>query len=149
MASRKLPLSIAAAVVLGLVQPYFLVACWTFISFHIPFPVWLVGLGLRGTAFNGTLYVADFAINVLLSAPAAFLLLRLRPTRLLAYLAACVIPGFLLLNLNVFASPSLAFIVRTWPQELLALPLAGWLLRRWLPRDPPFPDALSPLRALP
>jgi len=91
----RLATSIAAALLIGIVQTYLLVLCWAYIAMYTPLPQWLLGQGVSGPAFRAVVFATDFVISVLLSVPAAFLLCKLRPRKLFVYLVLAVIPGFL------------------------------------------------------
>lgn len=144
---KPLALPLAAAAVLGLVQTYFAVVCWSAIGLYTPVPAWFIEQGLRGGAFRAAMVAVDFVTNVVLSVPAAFLLLQLRPARLRLYLAAAVLPSFAWLNQNLLDTPSLGFLAVSWPLLLLPLPLAAWLLRRWMPQAPRSSGGVPPLPA--
>ncbi|MGZ5271360.1 MAG: hypothetical protein ACXWC6_12145 [Ramlibacter sp.] len=64
----------------------------------------------------------DFVTLVVLSIPLALLLMRLRPASLRLYLAAAMLPSFILLNVHMVLAPNLAFIATSWPAELLPSP---------------------------
>jgi hypothetical protein len=79
------------------------------------------------------LWLVDLLVSILLSLPVAFVLLKLRPRKLWLFLPLAVVPGFLWLNRGVIASPYLGQFAwpfaAAWVQQLLAVPLAVWLLR--------------------
>lgn len=150
------PLSIAAALVLGFAQLYFLAVCWSALGVYSPLPHWLIEHGVRGGTFQGAMFAADFFTQVVLSTPAALILLRLRPARLWVYLAAAIVPAFLWMNVNALGSwlhvdvpvsHGMLFVAMAmaWAQHLLPLPVAAWLLRRSLPRTPGGPAAAVPV----
>lgn len=152
MKIRTFPLSVAAALVLGVAQTYVLAVCWTALSIDSPVPRWLIDHGARGSMFQAGMFTVDFAIHVIVSIPAAFILLQLRPARLRVFLAAAIVPFFLWSNVNVLGSwlehraqisLSLLFAATAmaWAQHLLPLPIAAWLLRLWLPGTPKGPAA--------
>ncbi|MCL7713983.1 hypothetical protein [Stenotrophomonas mori] len=103
---------------------------WPLIALHNAIPLQLVQAGLSGPAWYGVLTLQDFAINLLLAAPAAWLLLRLGRTRLrfhctLATLTFATAVTFAA-GLPVFAASG--FIAAGWLLMLAALPVATWLL---------------------
>ncbi|WP_457098142.1 hypothetical protein [Lysobacter sp. P5_B9] len=127
------PMSATVAVLVGLAQTCLLVLCWAYIAAHSPLPRWLIDLGLQGHAFRAALLPIDFLTSVLLSLPAAHLLLKLRPGKLWPYLILAVFPGFIWLNRGLVGNPlPIQFageIALGWIPELFALPAAAWLLR--------------------
>ena len=132
MKLQTLPVSAAAAFVLGLAQSYFLLLCWAYIAVHTPLPRWLIDLGLRGDAFRAVLLPVDFLTSVVISLPAAFALVKLRPARLALYLPLAVVPSFVWLNLGLIGDPMLGQfagpVVLGWLPELFALPVAVWIV---------------------
>ena len=143
--------SAAIALVTGFAQMYFLILCWGYISAHIPVLGWLLDFGLRGASLRAVLFPIDFATSVALSVPAALLLVRLHPPKLVLFLALAVVPPFIwqhhhLVGGSVLAEHWPAFLLG-WLLELFALPVAA-LLVRWRsgPRAPdnvPQDDALN------
>jgi len=130
----RLAISIATALLIGIVQTYLLVLCWAYIAVYTPLPQWLLGQGVSGRAFRAVVFATDFVISVLLSVPAAFLLCKLRPRKLFVYLVLAVIPGFLWQYSNVLGD---ATLLRDWPlylpgalSALLMLPVAV-LIVQW------------------
>lgn len=144
MTKLNLNASAAIAVVLGFAQAYFLMLCWGYIGAYSPVLGWLLDLGLRDASLRAVLYPIDFATTVALSAPAALLLVRLRPAKLLLFLALAVVPPFIwqhyhLIGDSVLAEFWPAFLFG-WVQELVALPVAA-LLIRWR-SGPTAPDSV-------
>ena len=141
MKQHSLPVSAAIAVLLGVAQAYLLIFCWGYIAANTPLPQWLLGLGLRGTAFRAVLLPIDFLTSVVLSLPAALLLVKLRPAKLGLYLALAVIPSFLWHNYGLVGDPLFGKLVGAfavgWVPELFALPAAALLLQFMLNRGAP------------
>ena len=103
---------------------------WPAIAAYNALPAWLAQAGLSGTAWYGALTVQDFAINLLLAVPAAWLLRRLGRARLRFHCALATLTfatAFTVAaGLPVFSAGGL--IVAGWLLMLAALPLATWLL---------------------
>ena len=95
MKSDNLPLSLVAALAIGIVQLFALIYFWTGMTLYVQHAPWLVSHGVTGTSLKSILIVFDTAINLLLCLPAAFALCALRPRKIAIYLAVAVIPGFL------------------------------------------------------
>jgi hypothetical protein len=133
MKLKTLPVSATVAVLAGLAQTRFLLLCWAYIGTYSPLPRWLIDLGLQGHAFRAALLPIDFLTSVLLSIPAGYLLLKLRPSKLWLYVILAVVPGFIWLNLGLVGNPLptqvAGSIALGWIPELFALPAAAWLLR--------------------
>ena len=133
MNSDNLPLSLVAAIAIGLVQMFVMIHFWNGMTLYVQHVPWLVANGVTGSSLKALLFVFDTAINLLLCLPAAFSLCALRPQRLAIYLAAAVIPGFLW-QYRLFFSDSALF--DNWkifiPGVLVAaltLPLAVLVVR--------------------
>ena len=128
--------SVAAALLIGIVQTYLLVLCWAYIAMYTPLPQWLVAQGVTGNTHRTVMFATDFSISVLLSLPAAFLLRALRPRKLLLYLLLAVLPGFVWQYSNVLGD---ATLLRNWRflpgilSALLALPVAALIVQRAKP----------------
>ena len=133
MKLQTISVSATIAIVLGLVQGYLLIFCWGYIAANTPLPHWLIGLGLRGAAFRAVLLPIDFLTSVAISIPAALVLIKLRPAKLLIYLVLAVVPSFLWHNVGLVGDPFLSqffgAIALGWLPELFALPVAAWLLQ--------------------
>jgi len=131
--NRRLLISGAAAALLGIAQWYLLAFCWAYISAYSPVAGWLASSGSLGGAVPAVLWLVDLLVSVILSLPVAFALLRLRPRKLWLYLLLVVVPGFLWLNRGAIVSPYFGqfawSFAAAWVQQLLAVPLAVWLLR--------------------
>ena len=133
--------SVAAALLIGIVQTYLLVLCWAYIAMYTPLPQWLIAQGATGATLRAVLFATDFSISVLLSAPAAFLLCVLQPRKLLLYLLLAVLPGFVWQYSNVLGDTTL---LKDWRlflpgalSALLALPVAALIVQRAKPRVAP------------
>lgn len=126
-------ISSAAAVLLGVVQWYLLLCGWTWINAYSPVAGWLAASGVPDVPLRAVLWPLDLLASIILSLPVAFALLKLRPSRLWLYLLLAIVPGFLWLNRDAFVSSYLGqfagLLVAGWTQNLLALPLAAWILR--------------------
>src|SRR5690606_1812557 len=103
-----------------------------------------------GATFKGVLFSADFLTNVVLCAPAAYLLCKLRPAKLWVYLAAALLPGFLWQYRLVLGDIAL---LRNWqmflPGALLAvlpLPATALIIRRLVGGAPNNSFKPTPLR---
>ena len=129
----KLPLSISIALVTGLVQEYVLIFIWGYIAANSPLVKWLLNLGLRGDSLRVVVSASNLMINVFLSLPAGYVLIKLRPTRLPLFLLVAVLPAFILLNAPLISTVMVAefwkFTVSGWIQQCASLPIAAYLLR--------------------
>jgi hypothetical protein len=133
-------MSLAAAVLLGIAQMYFLTILWGYISIYTPLPRWLITLGLRGTALYAVVFLSDAILNIVFCLPVAYAICKLRPPRLFAYLILAIAPGFIWQYRLLLSDMSL---LRNWamfvPGVLLALaplPLAALLVARVVQRAP-------------
>ena len=140
MRSDNLPLSLFAAVAIGVAQTLLVLpAAWIFISLHLPILRWLLAVGLEPAAVLHTArFVVDPIINLTLSLPAALAICLLRPRRILAYLLLAVVPGVIWEYRFILSDPA-AF--RDWllflpglAISILAIPAATLLTRRALDR---------------
>jgi hypothetical protein len=148
---EHLHVSLVVALIVGFGQAYAMIVLWGYIAAHSPLLEWLSGLGLRGAPLRAVLYPIDFITNVLLTLPAAFVLQKLRPHRLVLFLVVAVVPAFILFNIHLVGSgvltehwPSFTF---GWVQQLFALPAAAYLLhlisRPSAPDKMPHSDAMN------
>ena len=132
MKLQTIPVSAVIAFLLGLLQAYFLLICWAYLNVHSPLPRWLIDTGLRSNALHATLLPIDLFINVILSLPAAFVLVKLRPARISFYLLWAVLPSFVWLNRiligNTYFWHFFGQFALGWLPALFALPVATWLL---------------------
>ena len=108
MKTSNIYLSIVAAFTIGILQLFVLDYSWRFISMYSQLPTWAIDSGIRGASFSIFFFIFDLLLNLILCLPAAYVLCRLRPQRLLVYLPFAVIPGFLWQYRLVFTDP-LAF----------------------------------------
>lgn len=141
MKLQTLPVSMAAAILIGLAQAYLLTWCWAFISVHTPLPRWLIEQGLTGSTLRAVQFVSDFGVSVILCLPAALLLCMLRPNKPWAYVALAVIPSFIWQYRLVLGDPAL---FRYWalflPGALAALfmlPVAAFVVQHATSRGAP------------
>lgn len=95
MKLRTLPVSVALAALIGAVHTYLTVWVWAYVGIYTPLPHWLISNGFAGSTFKGILFAADFLTNMALCVPAAYLLCKLRPTKLWVCLVAALLPSFL------------------------------------------------------
>ena len=132
----------AAALLVGLVQAYFLIQCWAYLNVHSPLLRWLINLGLRGTELRAILLPIDLFINVILSLPAAFVLIKLRPARISFYVLCAAVPSSTWLNRmlvgNMYFGQLFEQFFLGWLPAIMALPVAAWLL--WLVTKPSLPN---------
>lgn len=130
---QSLPVSATLSVVVGIAQTWFLLFCWAYIAAYSPLLRWLVDLGLQGGSLRAVLFPLDFLTSVVLSFPAAFALLRLRPSKLWLYLLLAIGPGFVWSNRELIGDPLFAQFAGSfalgWLPQLFALPVAAWILR--------------------
>ncbi len=130
------PCSLAICVLisfaLGIAQTYLLMVVWGYLAVNSPLLEWVLGMGLRGASLRAVVYPIDFLTNVVLSLPAAFVIVRLRPAKPLLFLVAAVVPSFIWLNLHVLGTSELAqfwpSFMFGWVQQLFALPAAVFIL---------------------
>jgi len=103
---------------------------WPLIAAHNTVPVQLAQAGLSGPAWYGATALQDFAVNLLLALPAAWLLLKLGRGRLRFHCALATLTFATAFTaaagLPVFSAGG--FIVAGWLLMLAALPVATWLL---------------------
>jgi len=141
MKIQTVPVSAAIAILLGLVQRVFAIYCWSYIASHSTLIRWLFDLGLRGPSLRAAVFPIDFMINIALSIPLAFVLVRLRPRKLWLYLVLGVVPAFIWSNMTLVGNPYLAQFAGTfvagWIPDLLAVPIAAWLVSFTLNRGMP------------
>jgi hypothetical protein len=123
---RYTPISLVSAAVIGLANYYVLVFMWGYIAMYSPLPQWLVGAGLSGGELRAVLVPFDLLVSVLLSLPAAYLICRLRPSRLRWYLSVAIVVSVLWGNRTLFENGALDAYVSGfgWVSEVFALALA-------------------------
>jgi hypothetical protein len=143
--TKRLLASLSIALIVGVTLTYVLMLCWGYIAAHSPVLKWLLGLGLRGRALRAILYPIDFLTTVVLSLPAAVLLLKLSPPKLALFLTVAVVPSFILINYHLPGSPYFQEMWSSfffgWVQELMALPAGAYLLC-WMMKPSPPDDVL-------
>jgi len=133
--------AVVIAILLGVVQCFFVTFCWSYIASHSSLIPWLMDLGLRSQGIRAAVWPIDFVINIVLSIPIAFALAKLRPKKLGLYLVLAVVPAFIWSNMTLVGNPyfaqSVGTFVLAWIPELLALPIAAWLVSLTLNRGTP------------
>jgi len=141
MKIQAIQIAAAIAILLGVVQCFFVTYCWSYIAIHSPLIAWLMDLGLRGQSVRAVAWPIDFMINIALSIPIAFALVGLRPKKLGLCLVLAVVPTFIWSNMTLVGNPyfaqSAGTFVLAWIPELLALPIAAWLVSLTLNRGTP------------
>jgi hypothetical protein len=141
MKIQAIQIAAAIAILLGVVQCFFATYCWSHIAIHSPLIAWLMNLGLRGQGIRVAVWSIDFVINIVLSIPIAFALVKLRPRKLGLYLVLAVASAFIWSNMGLVGNPYFAQFAGTfvlaWIPELLALPIAAWLVSFALNRGTP------------
>ncbi|MBS0579297.1 MAG: hypothetical protein JSR36_08555 [Proteobacteria bacterium] len=142
-------ISLAVAILLGILQTYLLLLIWGYISAYTPVPKWLLTHGLKGRTLHSIVFLVDLATSLVLCLPLAYALCTLRPTRLPVYLLAALLPGFIWQYRLFLTDASLLHDVTTFVPGvvlwLLPLPLAATLIKqasfvrtpnnRWSGRD--------------
>ena len=134
MTKHSIAISVALAALIGIVQAVVLVWVWANLVAHSPVASWLLGAGLRGTAFQAAAFLTDFITNIALSLPAAGAILMLRPRKLWLYLAVAIVPMFIWQNAGLIGSHNLmpfhGGLALSLGMQLSALPVACLLLVR-------------------
>ena len=132
MKLRTFPVSLLIATLVGIAQTYFLLFTWNYINAYYSLATPLLAAGLRGNPLYAVSFLLGFTITSVLSLPAAFLLTKLRPLKLTAYLLCAVVPSFLWSNYALLGNSlwlsSIGLFVLGWVTQLFALPFAAWLL---------------------
>ncbi len=95
MIQRILERPVLLALLIGVIHTFAIQWAWSYIVIYSPYPTWLIEQGLRGSQYYELRFVIDFFITFILCVPAAFLLCRLRPSRLWLYLLLAIVPGLL------------------------------------------------------
>ena len=123
-----------AATLIGIAHFIFLTFCWKYISIyvsHIPRAlIFEISESLKFSLF-------DIIVNILLSIPAAYLIYKLQPRKLLLYMALAIVPSFLWLNINLIIEPSsfLEYVpwytfLPGWLYLLFSIPIAILIIHR-------------------
>lgn len=135
------PASFFAAVLIGLVQMFFLVWLWGYITIYTPIPNWLHTLGVRGSVLHIVVFLSDALSSIVFCLPAAYALCRLKPPMLFIYLILAIVPGFIW-QYRLFIVDPLLF--KLWTLfvpgvllTLLPLPVAALAMRRALSPNSP------------
>jgi hypothetical protein len=141
MKSHALLTSAGVALLVGAAQYFLLAFAWAYIGAYNPLP------GLLAHHVNSVadlkiyLLPVDCLINFILALPAAYILIKLRPLKLWLYLFLAVMPAFLWSNRSLIGSPYFAVFawqfVTSWIVQLLAIPVAAWLLLAITKNDTP------------
>jgi len=105
--------------------------CWAYVAAYNLLPVHLLG-AVHGLSFLAAIAIQDFVIHLLLSLPAAWLLVRIGAKYLWSTtaLAAVVYAVTSILLGGVPAFSSGALVIIQYILQLAALPLAVWLLSK-------------------
>lgn len=109
------------ALLIGLAHTLFIIMCWAYIAVHSPLPSWLMAQGITGQPLHVVLFVTDLLVNVLLCLPAAYLLCKLKPFKLVLYLVLAILPGFLWQYSGLLTGPLPPSLLALVPGMLLAL----------------------------
>jgi len=113
---------------------YLLLWAWLYIGIHSPVLRFLVSHEITGAAFWAILYPLDTLTNMLLCIPAAYLLCKLRPSKLGLYLIVAILPSFLwlyrlLLGSTVPGGDWLVFLPGAL-MTVLPLPVTSLIFRK-------------------
>ncbi|WP_430388682.1 hypothetical protein [Dyella sp. 20L07] len=131
----------AIAILLGIIQYFFAIYCWSYITSHYSLVRWLFDLGLKGEGLKAVAWPIDFIINIALSIPIAMALVKLRPRKRWLYAVLAVLPGLIWANAGLVGSPYAGQFIGTialgWIQALLAIPVAIWLVSLVFDRGAP------------
>ncbi len=124
--------------------------CWAFIAAYTPIPYWLVDLGVTGTPHRVILHLLDLPINILLCLPAAYLICKLRPQKLVLYTSLAILPAFLWMNRLLIIDPERLNLfvpwynyVPGWVFGLVSIPLAVFIVDRITNRSSSFRPSAS------
>jgi hypothetical protein len=121
------------AVLLGIALRFVLTYAWVFEAEHIAPFVWLHAHGWSGESLGYLALIVGFCVDTVLSIPAAWAILALRPERRLIYLFLAVVPCFIYSDAYLHWQLRLGWdpgLVLAYAKTLLALPLAAWVLLR-------------------
>jgi hypothetical protein len=135
MISRTFAASSVIALLIGVGQRFMLTYAWALEVGLDPLPHWLHTHGVASETIGYALIIISFFADVVLSLPAAWILLTLVPRRRLIYLMLAVLPCFIYFDaylqwqLGLGWDLALALIDA---KVLLTLPLATWLLGRFI-----------------
>jgi hypothetical protein len=102
----NLSLSLVAAFLIGVAQMLALTAFWAFFPIYSPITALDLSAWIHGAWLRAAVFGIDAIMNVLLCLPAAWAILKLRPSRLALYLLAAVVPGFMWQYQNLWMAPS-------------------------------------------
>ncbi len=139
--------SMILAVVIGLIQLFMTnnYGLDWFYAHYSPL-TWLLNQGVDGVHLQVMSYLFEFAMLLILSIPAAFLLVQLRPMKAFFYLLLVLFPGFIWLNVtgwsaywlgSVSVNAWLSFVTYTWTLWFLPLPIMFFVIRRFRGRVSP------------
>jgi hypothetical protein len=138
MGSQGFARSIVIAVLLGIALRIVLSYAWSFEATHISLFLWLHASGWSLVSLGYVNILTGFLADTLLSLPAAWVLLALRPQRRLLYLILAVIPCFICGDVYFHWKLGLELdlvLALAYAKVLLALPLATWILLRLTRQD--------------
>lgn len=126
----------------GVIQIYFGFAVFSFVINHAMPLEWLADLGLRGTQLTIGVAIVDLLIAIVISIPAALILLWLQPQKPLVYVTIAVMTGLLITNGSLIVNPTP--LIEYWPRMipgwinvLLPIPLVVICLQKVIIPDSP------------
>ncbi len=139
-----------AALAIGLLQSSLVIFSLSIVAQYSPIPEWLAWNGFSGNELVLGVTVADFPIIFVLWLPAGYVLSRLRPLSIWAYLALAVVPSWIWLNQIVFSqgvfSP-IDSLLLSWVPEIVAPVVATLVMSRFVrPQRPNNSFKPKPLR---
>jgi hypothetical protein len=139
-----------AALAIGLLQSSLVIFSLSIVAQYSPIPEWLARNGFSGNELVLGVTVADFPIIFVLWLPAGYVLSRLRPLSIWAYLALAVVPSWIWLNRILFSqgvfSP-IDSLLLSWGPELVAPVVATLVMSRFVrPQRPNNSFKPKPLR---
>lgn len=125
--------SMVMAALLGIGLRFVLTYAWVFEARHLAPLAWLNAHGWSGESLGYLALIVGFFVDTVLSLPAAWAILALRPERRWLYVFLAVVPCFIYFDAYLYWQLRLewdASLVLANIKTLLALPLATWILLR-------------------